>query len=142
MAGRARREDGGQSLVEFALVLPLLLVVVLGVIDLALVVWQGNTLGYAAREGTRYAIVRGSGSLSPIGPCASCDLPAVTTVVQKAAVGVYNITVTTNYPDGVNDRTGRVAVTASAPFVPLASRVFLGNTFAITLRGSSTLVIQ
>jgi Flp pilus assembly protein TadG len=51
--GRAR----GQSLVEFALVLPIFLVVVLGIFDLGRAVFAYNTLTNAAREGARLAIV-------------------------------------------------------------------------------------
>jgi hypothetical protein len=115
---------------------------VLGLFDLARAVWQENTLAYAVREGTRYAIVHGSTATIPIGPCASCSITAITDVVTNAAVGVYNITVTTAYPDGSNDRAKRVSVDASAPFVPLPSQYLLGGAFTITLRGGSTLVIQ
>ena len=134
--------DSAQAIVEFALILPLFLLIVTGVFDLARAVWQENTLAYAAREGTRYAIVHGSGSAAPVGPCSSCNLAAVTTVVQVAAVGTYNVTVTTDYPDGINDRNGRVTVDATTPFVPLPSQYLLGSIFQITLRGGSTLVIQ
>jgi Flp pilus assembly protein TadG len=138
----ARAESGGQAIVEFALVLPLFLLLVTGLMDLSRAVWQENTLAYAAREGTRYAIVHGSSSSSPEGPCTSCNDAMITTVVTNAAIGVYNITVTTNYPDGNNHRAMRVSVDASAPFVPLPSQYLLGGVFQITLRGGSELVIQ
>ena len=60
--------DAGQALIEFALILPILLVVVIGTFDLALAVWQTNTLASAVREATRYAIVHGDGSAAPVGP--------------------------------------------------------------------------
>ena len=65
---RFHRGEGAQSLVEFALVLPIFLLLITGLFDLARAVWQENTLAYAAREGTRYAIVHGSGSSTPLGP--------------------------------------------------------------------------
>ena len=55
-----REDERGQSLVEFALLLPLMLLIITGLFDVARAVWQENTLAYAAREGTRYAIVHGS----------------------------------------------------------------------------------
>ena len=140
------RGDRGQSLVEFAVVVPLILLIVTGVFDLARAVWQENTLAYAAREGTRYAIVHGSNSPSPVGPTNPSD-PAIAAVVRGSAVGVRNITVTTSWPDNsggtpCNDRSCKVVVDASAPFVPLPSHYFMGNAFQLQLHGGSVLVIQ
>jgi hypothetical protein len=129
---RDTQGDRGQALVEFAFVLPLFLLLVTGLFDLA----------YAAREGTRYAIVHGSTSATPLGPCASCVDVTISGVVQRASIGVPNITTTLNYPDGNNDRNSRVSVDAQAPFVPLPSQYLLNGAFQITLRGGSMLVIQ
>lgn len=134
--------EGGQALVEFALAIPLLLLIVTGLFDLGRAVWQSNTLAYAAREGTRYAVVHGSRSAVPIGPCVNCNEPTIGGVVTSAAIGVYNITTTVNYPDGNNDRNSRVSVDATAPFVPLPSQFLLNGAFRITLRGGSLLVIH
>ena len=135
------RGDAAQSLVEFALVLPIFLLVVTGLFDLARAVWQENTLAYSAREGTRYAIVHGSGATLQVGPSDPAE-PNIGAVVRAAAIGVQNITVTTAWPDGDNDRGMRVSVDATAPFVPLPSYYLLGSAFQINLRGGSMLVIQ
>ena len=144
-----RRSEGGQSLVEFALIMPLFLLLVTGLFDVARAVWQENTLAYAAREGTRYAIVHGSGSANPVWPGnpAGTGYQAVIDVVRNAAPGVPSITVVANWPDTLGgsacyDRNCRVSVDATAPFVPIPSQYLLGNTFVITLRGGSMLVIQ
>ncbi len=142
------RDDSAQALVEFALTLPLFLLLVTGIFDVARAVWQENTLAYAAREGTRYAIVHGASGNPIVGPCTNCLNPAannlgnVITAVTANAIGVYNIDVTIDYPDGGNNRNQRVTVDATAPFVPLPSQYLLGNAFQITLRGGSQLVIQ
>lgn len=138
----AAKEEHAQSLVEFALILPLILLIVTGVFDLARAVWQENTLAYAAREGTRYAVVHGSTSTTPIGPCTNCSNATVLTVVQNASIGVPGITIVIDYPDGNNDRNSRITLDARAPFVPLPSQYLIGGAFAITLRGGSQLVIQ
>ena len=141
-------DDRAQALVEFALTLPLFLLLVTGIFDVARAVWQENTLAYAAREGTRYAIVHGASGNPIVGPCTNCLNPAannlgnVISAVTTNAVGVYNIDVTIDYPDGGNNRNQRVTVDATAPFVPLPSQYLLGNAFQITLRGGSQLVIQ
>lgn len=56
-ARRPRAETRGQSLVEFALVLPLFLLLVMGIADLGLAVFSYNSITNAAREGARLAIV-------------------------------------------------------------------------------------
>ena len=54
---RPRRRGRGQALVEFALVLPILLLIILGVVDFGRAVYGFNTIGNAARSGGRVAIV-------------------------------------------------------------------------------------
>jgi TadE-like protein len=135
------REDG-TALVEFSLLLPVLLLLILGLFDVSRAVWQENTLAYAAREGTRYAIVHGAAA-SPgtqQGPGNTGDIVGT---VQSAAIGVPNVNVTVNYPDsGCSDRGCRVSVDATAAFTPLGSETFMNGVLNITLRGGSLLVIQ
>ncbi len=57
--------EAGQELVEFALVLPLLLVLVFGIVDFSVAVFDYNTVANAAREGARAAILP---------PSDACDL--------------------------------------------------------------------
>ncbi|MBN1921705.1 MAG: pilus assembly protein [Anaerolineae bacterium] len=49
--------ERGQALVEFVLVLPLLLLLLLGIAEFAIAVLSYNTLADAARQGARYGIV-------------------------------------------------------------------------------------
>ena len=53
--GHVKRHDRslGQGLVEFALVLPIVLVLVVSVGDLGLIFGKLSSLGYATREGAR-----------------------------------------------------------------------------------------
>lgn len=136
--------SAGQSLVEFALVLPVFLLIVLGVIEVSRAVWQENTLAYAAREGSRYAIVHGSAGSPVAFPDSHQEV--IDTVV-RSALGVPNVTVTVTWPQpkgatACYDRGCPVVVEASAPFVPLPSQYLTGGVFSITLRGGSMLVIQ
>ncbi len=135
-------DDRGQSIIEFALVLPLLLLIITGLFDVARATWQENTLAYAAREGTRYAIVHGSGSVDGTVVHPGYDQPVVDTV-RSAAVGVPNVSVDVRWVDsGCYDRNCRVQVDASAQFTPIPSQFMLGSLFQINLRGGSLLVIQ
>lgn len=54
---RHRRDDTGASAVEFAMILPLLLLVVFGVINFGFLLAQNATLASAVREGARYGSV-------------------------------------------------------------------------------------
>jgi Flp pilus assembly protein TadG len=146
---RWRRDEGAQSLVEFALVLPVFLLVVFGILDLARAVWQENELAFAAREGTRWAIVHGASGSPKAGPGSvtySAGPPTtdsgVTTAVLFYTPGIPNVSVTANWPDGNNQRNSRVSVDVTADFVPLPSQYLLNGALTITLRGGSLLVIQ
>lgn len=48
----------GQAMVEFALVLPLLILIIMGVFDLGRGIYSYNVISNSAREGARYGIVR------------------------------------------------------------------------------------
>jgi Flp pilus assembly protein TadG len=54
---RLRREERGQALVEFALILPILLIMVLGIIDFGRAWNLQQTITQAAREAARAAAV-------------------------------------------------------------------------------------
>ena len=149
------KDEDAQSLVEFALTLPVFLLVITGLFDVSRAVWEENTLAYAAREGTRYAIVHGSAGVPPVGPCTTHPCPTsgtefvnrnlqnIVNAVTTSAVGVPGITVTIDYLTlNNNGRNQSVSVDAAAQFVPLPSQYLLGNVFQITLRGGSQLVIQ
>jgi Flp pilus assembly protein TadG len=47
----------GQSLVEFALVLPILVLIIMGIFDLGWAVYMNNTIANAAREGARVGVI-------------------------------------------------------------------------------------
>lgn len=50
-------QERGQSLVEFALVLPIFVLVLVGIFDVGRAVYAYNTINNAARQGARLAIV-------------------------------------------------------------------------------------
>ncbi len=56
---RRRNGEAGAELIEFALVFPLLLMVVLGIVDFAFVFQRNEVLANAAREGARVATLPG-----------------------------------------------------------------------------------
>jgi Flp pilus assembly protein TadG len=58
--GRRLRREQGTAILEFAMVAMLLLTVVFGVMAIFFALYAYNVVSEAAREGTRFAIVRGS----------------------------------------------------------------------------------
>ena len=54
--GREKKEDG-QAMVEFALILPIFLLILCGIIDFGWLFYNQISLNNACREGARYAVV-------------------------------------------------------------------------------------
>jgi Flp pilus assembly protein TadG len=145
--GRDNRGDRGQALVEMALMLPVLVLLLVGVFDLGRAVWLSNSLATAVREGTRYGVVHGALSALPAGPgSATYTAPdvdtAITSSVQRYAIGVPGLVVHATWPDGNANRGSRVVVSASFPFTPILAQAFLGSALRVTIESSSTLVIE
>jgi Flp pilus assembly protein TadG len=61
---RFLRGEGGAALVEFAIILPLLLMIVFGIVDFARAFYTQNNLTSAVREGARWASVQPENNLS------------------------------------------------------------------------------
>jgi Flp pilus assembly protein TadG len=60
MRGRFLSDENGQAMVEFALVLPILLMVLLGIVDFGRAWNARQVITNAAREGARTTVVSGS----------------------------------------------------------------------------------
>jgi Flp pilus assembly protein TadG len=129
------RRDEGIALVEFALLVPVLMMLLVGAFDVALAVWQSNTLTSAAREGTRYAIVHGADSSVPVGPT---NTAPIVDVVQRQAIGMTNVSVTASWPDGASTSLAGTAA-AGQNIVTVASTTgfAVGDPVAIT-EGATT----
>jgi hypothetical protein len=75
---RRREAHRGQTLVEFALVLPLLVLILVGIFDFGRAIYAYNTVSNAAREGARLAIVdQTTADIQEIaaGAAAALDIP-------------------------------------------------------------------
>ena len=140
------RENRGSSLVEFALISFMFVIVLAGVVEMGRMVLVYNTIANAAREGTRYAIVHGGDRTGPgatgfnaaSGPG---NVTNVQTVVKNfASAGLINtnaLTITVAYPNGNNTAgspvTGKVLYTYD-PFVNFFSSI-LNTTLGSTSEG-------
>jgi len=113
---RRRRRQRGSGLVETALCFTVFLMVLFGIIDFGRSMFAYNFVSYAAREGARYAIVRGQSS----GHTASAT--DISTYVKSEAIGLdpADITVSTTWnPDSRPGSTVQVRVQYNfQPIVP------------------------
>jgi hypothetical protein len=94
-----RRRSTGQSLVEMALMLPLLLLIIFGIVDLGYYVYSYSTIYQAARNGTEKASNLGPYKI----PAANDDcMQAIKDETAKGAVLFTDITnyMTVSYPSG------------------------------------------
>jgi Flp pilus assembly protein TadG len=63
---RRKATDRGAAMVEFAIMLPLLLLVIAGIVDLGRAFFTQVTLTNAAREGARYAVVKSDATVADV----------------------------------------------------------------------------
>lgn len=123
------RNNRGNAVLEFALVLPLLLMVVFGITEFGRAWMTVNILAGAAREGCRLAVVTAP------------DVPAVQTrvteVCNSSGITPSSITVT---PPAPNDPERRVTVTVETNFTVIPGNVL--GTFSGTIPLRSTMTMR
>jgi Flp pilus assembly protein TadG len=167
---RSRTAGRGQALVETALVLPLFLMLLVGVVDMGRAVWATTSLNSAAREATRFAIVHGGSTLTPcpvgtwdpsnirtITADASCPYPSpskqsiIDAATAAAMAGGSNVTVTVCYgvgctgntdtPTSNGNRRGESITVVISSTVNLIVPALLGRS-SFALSGSSTMLVN
>ena len=117
--------DRGSQLVEFALIFPLLLLVVMGVVDWGLMFQRYEVLTNAAREGARVAALPDYGSAD------------VTARVNQYLTGT-GITATTTYLTPTAVDVGGTCITLTGATVTYDySFIGLGRLIQIVMRGST-----
>ena len=127
---RASRHEDGQAVVELALVLPIMLMLLLGIVQFGSVFRDYIALTDATRVGARQASV--SRSINP----EADRTPRVVAMVEKAAVNLDKskivVTVTPVKVDGVTpgwEQSGDVTVRATYPFkINIAGMVVFSGT--------------
>ncbi len=117
--GSARKEDG-QAIVEAAVTLPVILAFVFTMIELCLIFYSYCMISESPREGTRYAIVRGSTCQTGVTK-ASCTATAssINTYVQNLGwpnLGMGTLTANTTFPNGTQNAGNPVTVTVNYVF--------------------------
>lgn len=119
MTKRPFRGDAGVALVEFALVAPVLLVLMIGILDVGRAVNAYVTISNAAREGSRYAALH---------PTASPGAIESAVRARVVPLDASTVDVTTSYYDGTAFQTfppsGGIPTSSPKPsFIPIRVEV-------------------
>lgn len=160
---RGARAEDGQALVEFALVVPLLLLLVLGIIDFGRAINYWNDENHVANMGARFAIVGSAPNFAGFPPTTNCVQPSdlVSLVRYEACLDSPEL-----YPDSSPGSNGvqtpvsvcvtipstnaigdpiTVKVSTSYKWLPVPSVSFLGiggNFATSTLTGTATMRLE
>jgi len=139
------KHEGGQDLIEAALVMPVLLLIILGIMEFGIIVWNYNAISNAAREGARYGIVRpdtdGNGT---------CDAPggsdSILAVACRMTAGLDASRVTVETSDDCTDSglLGCITITVSydAQFISAPIIRAVGGDPVVHLRSSATMDLE
>ncbi len=122
---RLCKRQGGQSLVEFALVIPIFLLVLFGILEFGRLWETMNVMTGAAREGARIAAVTA--------PDVSRARAAAINLL--GGVTLTGLSVTVSGPGGANE----VTVTVSGTYTPLTNAFVPGLVGPINLTRSTTM---
>ncbi|MGH9415581.1 MAG: TadE/TadG family type IV pilus assembly protein [Terriglobales bacterium] len=127
-------------MVEFALVAPLVMALMFGMVEMGLALYTYHFVASAARQGARYAIVRGAkcDSWASACPASASDVQTYVRSLDPGAIDASSLNVTTSWsPD--NSPGNRVTVTVQYAFglnVPFISAATL------TMHSSSQMVVS
>ena len=128
------RSAKGQSLVEFALVLGVLILMLMGIFDFGRAVYAYNVIANCAWEGARYGIIK------------PMDTAGIEDAARARAVGLdpSELTVNISYPDGSSSSGSRLQVQVTYNFravTPLITN-FFGGSDHLTLQSTATMHIE
>jgi Flp pilus assembly protein TadG len=117
----------GQSLVEFALIIPILLLAVVVILDLGRAVYYYSVIYNAAREGARFGIVQPG------------NAAGIEAAARELAIGLdqAELTVTSNW-DQANEAVEVVVTYNFTAITPFVTQFLGGDTIAIDSQATMT----
>ena len=141
---RTRRRFSGQSLVEFALIFPIVFLLITGFLDLGRAVFYYSSISNSVREGTRYAIVH----KIDIDDTAKINgYPVLKQQVRDFSFGIDTSTLVIDV-HVAKDVTGKffekVTITGTYTFVPITPGIkeIFGTETGIDLVAQSTMLVS
>lgn len=132
-AGRLFKEADGASAVEFALVLPLLLMLILGMVEFGTLFYRQAIVSWSSREAARTGIVQAIPK-----PTSGQVEAVVSSVLSKAGLGTSTVAVTVTGAGGAfgTDLTVLVESPYRFQFLPALAP---GMASSVTLRGRTVM---
>ncbi len=131
MRRQAGRRCRGQAIVEFAIVFPVFILLVLMLVDFGRAIWYYNAISNGAREGARTAIIRTRTDTE------------IRTLVKEKALGVPladgDITIS---PSGTRTARQPVEVYITYVFTPITPMVGTLIGGSLTLESSSSMLVE
>ena len=144
----SRRQDAGQGLVEFALVIIVFLVILMGIVDFGMAVYKYNGVSQAAREIARVTSVHPCATAGALtcAPGSSAETAQVVNVQKNLIPGLTVDEIEcieqsgADTPGACDFSKDSVRVVVTAPYRPITP--LLGLTGTWTMEGSSSAQIQ
>lgn len=129
-------------MVEFAVGASVLLTTLFGIISLSFALYSYNFVAEAAREASRYAIVRGADCDTSMSDCpiTSAEVNTYVQGLSYPGIAATNLTGSATWPNG-NSPGNRVSVTVTYSF-PLAIPFWAGSGSLIHMSSTSSMVIS
>jgi Flp pilus assembly protein TadG len=127
IADSQRRRQNGQDVVEFAVILPLLLIILLGIMEFGIIIFSYNTIASAAREGARVSVISDATEDDIV--------EAVINLAPGLALTRDNITIT---PGGANST--QVQVQYDLPLISGPIIEALGGNPVVRLQSTATMI--
>lgn len=134
---RFLRNRDGNFIVQFALLAPAFILVILGTIDMGRLAWTISSLEHSARNGARYAAVRGAGMPD------EKTVAEITTYTQDSFIGIDSDSVTASVtydPAGDNSEGSLVTVTVTQNITLMSSGLIGWDPLGYSR--SSTLIVS
>ena len=126
--GKKQKREDGQAMVEFALILPIFLLILCGIIDFGWLFYNQLSLNNACREGARYAVVHTD---------ENADTQSIINHIENISSTVFandGVDITVKYSSPSDPTAGDVTVSMQADisfFTPVLSTI-LGKEKTIT----------
>lgn len=131
---RLLRDTRGVAAVEFAFAFPILILLLVGTLDIGRALWTTSTLDHAAREGARYASLRGAESRYP---ASDAEIQAF---VRNRAIGIDPSRLTVSVAWAPNSYSGgTVTIQVAQPFGFLLAGFLDLSPFELT--GDATMTV-
>lgn len=143
---KIKRRHSGQSLVEFALIFPLVFFLITGFLDLGRAVFYYSSLTNAVREATRYAVVyKTEITYAFNNPTLDLDNLLKNKVMEYAfGITLDRADIDVTFPPKVNDYFPTVSIEAKYLYKPITPgmKELFGSTEGISITAHSIMLIS